>query len=264
MPGASEHPLYPGRARRRRVRPLRARRARRPRSRSASSAIAEAERLGVAHRRAGRAGARQRLFFRLQRGRGDRADGADDRRRRARPARPSLVAHAYYMRSVAQTSIGNPDRRHRVRGAVSAAAAIESGSPTALAQADYARGDRRSRPTDPDARARAVRPQRAARASRSATAGSAPSRSPRASGSAPSRAIRSAALAGYRDVIDTWFRGSDWANLWLSLRYVFAILAVARARRDRGDALRRARAAAAVMQALAAGAVERRRVRRSR
>ena len=25
-------------------------------------------------------------------------------------------------------------------------------------------------------------------------------------------------------MIDTWFRGSDWANQWLSLRYVFAIL----------------------------------------
>jgi len=24
-------------------------------------------------------------------------------------------------------------------------------------------------------------------------------------------------------VIDTWFRGGDWANQWLSLRYVFAI-----------------------------------------
>jgi hypothetical protein len=30
---------------------------------------------------------------------------------------------------------------------------------------------------------------------------------------------------GYRDVLDTWFRGSDSANLWLSLRYVVAILA---------------------------------------
>jgi hypothetical protein len=35
---------------------------------------------------------------------------------------------------------------------------------------------------------------------------------------------RSDALAGYRYVVDTWFRGGDWANQWLSLRYVFAIL----------------------------------------
>ena len=32
-----------------------------------------------------------------------------------------------------------------------------------------------------------------------------------------------AALRGYHDVIDTWFRGGDWANQWLSLRHVFAI-----------------------------------------
>ena len=25
-------------------------------------------------------------------------------------------------------------------------------------------------------------------------------------------------------MIDTWFRGGDWANQWLSLRHVFAIL----------------------------------------
>ena len=31
------------------------------------------------------------------------------------------------------------------------------------------------------------------------------------------------ALRGYHDVIDTWFRGGDWANQWLSLRHVFAI-----------------------------------------
>ena len=33
----------------------------------------------------------------------------------------------------------------------------------------------------------------------------------------------SEALRGYHTVIDTWFRGGDWANQWLSLRYVFAI-----------------------------------------
>ena len=31
------------------------------------------------------------------------------------------------------------------------------------------------------------------------------------------------ALRGFHTVIDTWFRGGDWANQWLSLRYVFAI-----------------------------------------
>ena len=33
-----------------------------------------------------------------------------------------------------------------------------------------------------------------------------------------------AALAGFADVIDLWFRGGDWANQWLSLRHVFGIL----------------------------------------
>jgi hypothetical protein len=31
------------------------------------------------------------------------------------------------------------------------------------------------------------------------------------------------ALEGFRDVVDTWFRGGDWANQWLSLRHLFAL-----------------------------------------
>ena len=33
------------------------------------------------------------------------------------------------------------------------------------------------------------------------------------------------ALAGYASVIDTWYRGGDWANQWLSLRHVCGIFA---------------------------------------
>lgn len=33
------------------------------------------------------------------------------------------------------------------------------------------------------------------------------------------------ALEGYREVVETWFRGGDWANQWLSLRQLAAILA---------------------------------------
>ena len=33
------------------------------------------------------------------------------------------------------------------------------------------------------------------------------------------------ALAGFATVIDTWYRGGDWANQWLSLRHVCGILA---------------------------------------
>ena len=76
---------------------------------------------------------------------------------------------------------------------------------------------------------------------RSTTVGSARSRSRRASGSAPSPASRSEALRGYHDVIDTWFRGGDWANQWLSLRHVFAIFESLEHDEVRGDASRRAR-----------------------
>ena len=33
------------------------------------------------------------------------------------------------------------------------------------------------------------------------------------------------ALAGYASVVETWYRGGDWANQWLSLRHVCGILA---------------------------------------
>ena len=32
------------------------------------------------------------------------------------------------------------------------------------------------------------------------------------------------ALDGYAEVIDTWYRGGDWANQWLSIRRVLGIL----------------------------------------
>ena len=74
---------------------------------------------------------------------------------------PGIVAHAAYMRSVAETSIGDPAGGAEI-AALSAAAAIESGSPTALAQADYAPRHRRSR--RPNRRgAGALRPERRTR-----------------------------------------------------------------------------------------------------
>ena len=104
-----------------------------------------------------------------------------------RDPRPRLLhARRWRRRRSAITDRAAP-RSRRCR----ATAAIESGSPTALAQADYARGVSFAA-DDPGAGARAVRPQRRSAASRSATVGSARSRSPRASGSARSRAIRSA------------------------------------------------------------------------
>ncbi len=184
-------------------------------------AIAEAVRLGsltagLAERALGNA-----YFFRLQQA---EAIGLMEQMIDAAAATeaPGILAHAYYMCSVAQTTIGNPDRAHEF-AALCAGAAIESGSPTALAQADYARA----------IAVVAEDPTRAlALFERSAQRGeSVGNRWIRAFALTESLWIRAhqgdplGALAGYRDVIDTWFRGSDSANLWLSLRYVAAILA---------------------------------------
>jgi predicted ATPase/DNA-binding SARP family transcriptional activator len=184
-------------------------------------AVAEAERLGsltagLAERAMGNA-----FFYRMQQAEAvalmERMIGAGNA-----TGAPAIVAHAYYMCAVAQTSIGDPERA-REFAALSAAAAIESGSPTALAQADYARAI--SVAADDPARALALFDRSAQRGE------SVGNRWIRAFALTESLWIRAhqgdplGALAGYRDVLDTWFRGSDSANLWLSLRYVAAILA---------------------------------------
>ncbi|TVR21746.1 MAG: helix-turn-helix domain-containing protein [Ilumatobacter sp.] len=135
--------------------------------------------------------------------------------------RPAQLAHALYMSSVARTSVGRHDLG--VAFAEDAAeAATSAGSPTALAEAAYARGLalRSSDTTESEAHLR-----------RSAELGE----------RAGNRWIRAFALtevhwlnarhgnlaeglAGYAEVIDTWHRGGDWANLWLSLRHVFGIM----------------------------------------
>jgi predicted ATPase/DNA-binding SARP family transcriptional activator len=159
---------------------------------------------------------------------------------------PGILAHAYYMRAVAQASLGNVAASLKF-AALSAGSAIESGSPTALAQADYARAIALAS-TDP-VRARELFERSAARAE------SVGSRWIRAFALTESLWIRAqqgdpvGALAGYRDVIDTWYRGSDWANLWLSLRNVFAILE-SLGRDETAAVLYGALEAAGVMQAL--------------
>ena len=134
---------------------------------------------------------------------------------------PARLAHALYMRSVAETSVG-----HTVRGAVLAgeakAAAHDSGSPTASAQAAYALG-LALEGTD---LAESLHLLREA----AATARAAGNRWIEAFAltevwwiEARSGDVRDA-LAGSGEVIDTWHRGGDWANLWLSLRHVVGIL----------------------------------------
>jgi predicted ATPase/DNA-binding SARP family transcriptional activator len=139
----------------------------------------------------------------------------------ARDGSPARLVHALYMRSVAYTSVGVPQR-----GAEYAEEALvlarRSGSPTALAQASYALG--LAFESSDETAAAALLTQAAEVA---AGAGNrwvqafamtevlwleARQGSPRT------------ALAGFSDVIDLWFRGGDWANQWLSLRHVFGIL----------------------------------------
>jgi predicted ATPase/DNA-binding SARP family transcriptional activator len=131
------------------------------------------------------------------------------------------IAHALYMLSVAQTSVGD-----EIRGAVLAgeaqAAAEAAGSPTARAQADYALG-LALESTDPVEALELL--QRSARVG--AEAGN---RWIEAFALTEVHSLRAQqgehllALAGYAEVVDTWYRGGDWANQWLSIRRVLGIL----------------------------------------
>ena len=135
---------------------------------------------------------------------------------------PSRLAHALYMRSVAETSVGRT-----VRGAVLAGEATPppsaSASPTSLAQAHYAlglalEGTEPAREQTPAPRGRRASPRAPA------TGGSRRSRSPRSGGSRPASATSQPRSPASAPVIETWHCGGDWANLWLSLRHVFGIL----------------------------------------
>ncbi len=167
----------------------------------------------------------------------------------ARHRAPGIVAHAYYMRSVAQTSLGDPDRRYPQFAALSATRGDREREP------DRARAGRLRAGALP--RARRTRDASLALFDRSVERGRVgrqpldpglrAHREPLDPGAAGRR--RCGALVGYRDVIDTWFRGSDWANQWLSLRYVFAILE-SLGRDEAAAMLYGALEAAGVMQAL--------------
>ncbi|MDD7968562.1 BTAD domain-containing putative transcriptional regulator [Actinomycetospora lemnae] len=130
-----------------------------------------------------------------------------------------LIAHASYMSSVARTSTGGAG----ALGAAAAArrAAVRCGNPTALAMADYAEGLARER-TDPD-RAVALLQESAE------LAASVDHRWLHAFARTEELSVRAkrgeldAAVVGFRDVVDTWFRGGDWANQWLSLRHLFGV-----------------------------------------
>lgn len=136
--------------------------------------------------------------------------------------RTGRLAHALYMRSVAQTSIGDQGG-----GALLAEEALlvsgATGSATAMSQAAYAAGLAAAH-TSPDEALRLL--EESARLADSV--GNKWMRSFARTEAMWLRARRGEfeeALAGYREVVSTWFRGGDWANQWLSLRHVAGILA---------------------------------------
>ena len=132
------------------------------------------------------------------------------------------LAHALYMRSVAATSVGDVDLGSAL-AAESVVVAERCASPTSRAEAAYSVGVAREGIAPDEAEASLHSSLDAARVAGNrwveafaltevmwldARKGN------------PARA-----LAGYATVIDTWYRGGDWANQWLSLRHVCGILA---------------------------------------
>ena len=156
---------------------------------------------------------------------------------------PSLVAHAYYMRSVAETSLGNTRRRRRARASGRRPPPTSAGARPRTRQAAYALGVSFEK-TDPDACAAPPRPQRAAR-----RGGRQPldprvraHREPLDPGEVGTAARRAARLPRRdRHVVPRRRLGQPVALAAARVRD----LRVARQRRGRGHALRRARRAPA-------------------
>lgn len=134
------------------------------------------------------------------------------------------VAHALYMHSVARSSVGEPERAVDLAREAQLEA-DRSGSPTALARAAYAA----ALPLG------STEPERALTLLDSAAelAGSVGGRWMRAFALTQAMWLRAqqgdteTALRGYREVVETWYRGGDWANQWLSLRQLAGVLASA-------------------------------------
>ncbi|HEY6532301.1 MAG TPA: BTAD domain-containing putative transcriptional regulator [Acidimicrobiales bacterium] len=162
--------------------------------------------------------------------RGDREEGQRWMDRMVTVAEKSgidgRIAHAHYMRSVARTSVADPDGgAHHAECATRAAE--RAGSPTALAQAAYATGlARSSRGGTTEIRSGLALLDEAAE--RATEAGN---RWIRAFALTESLWLRARlgdtelALAGYRGIIETWHQSGDWANQWLSLRQLAGIFA---------------------------------------
>jgi predicted ATPase len=139
----------------------------------------------------------------------------------ARPVSAPRYAHALYMRSVAFTSLGDPQR-----GAETAGEALEvarrCGSPTSLAQATYAFG--LALETSDERVAAGLLAQAADVAAKAGNRWVQAFARTEVLWLEARQGSPRTALAGFAGVIDLWFRGGDWANQWLSLRHVFGIL----------------------------------------
>jgi predicted ATPase/DNA-binding SARP family transcriptional activator len=139
---------------------------------------------------------------------------------------PARLAHALYMGSVAFTTVGDNVRGARFAADCSAAAA-DSESPTAQAQALYAQGLARKSTSPLEATAELR--QAADIASDSGNRWIQAFALTEVLWLEARQGRPREALARYIDVIDLWYRGGDWANQWLSLRHVFGILVQIRA-----------------------------------
>ncbi len=188
---------------------------------AARNAMAAADRLGaptfaLAERVLGNA-----LFYR-----GETADALAWMDRMVDAARATgddgLLAHGCYMRSVAHTSVGDHDGARRL-AAEAQQAADRCAGPTALAQAAYAAGLSCER-DDPDRALELL-------VTSGELAGGVDNRWLQAFARTEELYLRAQrgdvdqALTGFRAVVDTWFRGGEWANQWLSLRHLFGVFA---------------------------------------
>jgi predicted ATPase/DNA-binding SARP family transcriptional activator len=131
------------------------------------------------------------------------------------------LAHAFYMRSVAETTLGRT-----ARGAAlaeeSRAFALSSGAPSALSQSAYAIGMAQEA-TDPDA----ATAQLLKAVHFAIDGGNRWIEAFARTAVLWQQARRGGtldALSGFAPVIESWYRGGDWANQWLSLRFVGNIL----------------------------------------
>lgn len=136
------------------------------------------------------------------------------------------LAHAYYMRSVGFSSLG--DTVNGVRFAeMACTAAARSGSPSAQAQALYATGASLAA-TDPE-EATILLQEAADVASNVGNRWIQAFALTEVLWLEARQGRPREALQRYADVIELWYRGGDWANQWLSLRHVFGILVQLRA-----------------------------------